>query len=47
MQISQQQYGLSGSYYQKAISELSAITGAVSAPQQQQQAQRREERKSS
>tara|TARA_R110002012_G_scaffold278366_2_gene465989 strand:+ start:876 stop:2636 length:1761 start_codon:yes stop_codon:yes gene_type:complete len=47
IQIAQQQYGLSGQYYQKAINELSAITGAVSAPQQQQQAQRREERKSS
>jgi len=47
MQISQQQYGLSGQYYQKAISELQAITGSLSAPPPQQAGQRQEERKSS
>ena len=47
MQVSQQQYGLSGQYYQKAVSELQSITGALSAPPQQQKGQRQEERKSS
>jgi len=45
--ISQQQYGLSGQYYQKSIGELSAITGGAAAPPEQQTTQRREERKSS
>ena len=45
--ISQQQYGLSGQYYQKSINELSAITGGAAAPPEQQTTQRREERKSS
>ena len=30
-------------YYQRAISELSAITGAVTAPEQQQASQRTEQ----
>ena len=47
MQVSQQQYGLSAQYYQKAISELQAITGSLSAPPPQQKGQREEERKSS
>lgn len=47
MQVSQQQYGLSGQYYQKAVSELQSITGTLSAPPQQQKGQRQEERKSS
>jgi len=47
MGVSQQQYGISAQYYQKAISELQAITGTLAAPPQQQKGQRQEERKSS
>ena len=30
-------------YYQRAVSELQGITGAMTAPEQQQQSQRREQ----
>ena len=33
----------SGMYYQRAVAELQAITGAVSAPPQQQKSQRQEQ----
>jgi len=40
---SQQSIQTSGMFYQRAINELSAITGAVAAPQQQQAGQRQEQ----
>ena len=40
---SQQSIQTSGMYYQRAINELSAITGAITAPEQQQTSQRAEQ----
>jgi len=43
MNKSQAIFGSSRDYYQRAIQELSAISGAVTAPPQQQQTQRQEQ----
>ena len=40
---SQQSVQISGMYYQRAVNELSAITGSVAAPEQQQSSQRTEQ----
>ena len=40
---SQQAVAASRDYYQRAVSELSAITGSVTAPPQKQQGQRQEQ----
>tara|TARA_X000001382_G_scaffold30987_1_gene19946 strand:- start:1289 stop:2896 length:1608 start_codon:yes stop_codon:yes gene_type:complete len=42
-QKSQQSIQTSGMYYQRAVNELSAITGAITAPEQQQASQRKEQ----
>ena len=42
-QKSAQSIQTSGQYYQRAINELGAITGAITAPEQQQTSQRREQ----
>jgi len=42
-QKSAQSIQISGQYYQRAINELGAITGAITAPEQQQASQRREQ----
>jgi len=42
-QKSQQSIQTSGMFYQRAINELSAITGAITAPEQQQSSQRAEQ----
>ena len=43
MNKSQAVFGSSRDYYQRAIQELSAISGAVTAPPQQQESQRQEQ----
>ena len=42
-QKSQQSIQTSGMFYQRAVNELSAITGAITAPEQQQSSQRKEQ----
>lgn len=42
-QKSQQSVQTSGMFYQRAVNELSAITGAITAPEQQQASQRKEQ----
>ena len=42
-QKSQQSLQTSGAYYQRAVNELSAITGAITAPEPQQASQRKEQ----
>ena len=43
MNKSQSVFGSSRDYYQRAMQELSAISGAITAPPQQQQTQRQEQ----
>ncbi len=43
MNKSQAVFGSSRDYYQRAVQELSAISGAVTAPPEQQQTQRQEQ----
>ena len=43
MNKSQAVFGGSRDYYQRAVQELSAISGAATAPPQQQQSQRQEQ----
>ena len=42
-QKSQQSLQTSGAFYQRSVNELSAITGAITAPEQQQASQRKEQ----
>jgi hypothetical protein len=43
LSIANQRLQVALSYYQRAVSELQAISGAIAAPEQQQQSQRREQ----